>query len=95
MSSTDASNTIATTRLTDEQQETLRRVNENMDAILREFDAVLARHGIQRQVFDFSMAPVRTGGCQMCCCTNPPPSEACCNKCPKPIAAPPSRPPLA
>ena len=89
------SDTVPGNELTREQTETLQKVNDNMDAILRAFDQVLATYGIRRQVYQFSLVPERTTRCRMCCCTHPPPSEACCEECPKKIAAPPSTPPTA
>lgn len=83
---------VAESDLSPEQKKTLELLNGHMADILVEFNAVLARHGIQREVHEFSTRKVGTtdfgagSTCMMACCACPPPEEACigqCSACPE------------
>jgi hypothetical protein len=78
---------IAERDLTVEQRGTLALLNKHLPDILKEFDAVLARYGIKREVHNFktSRLGLRKGSCQMVCCQFAPPDEACAGECTHPI----------
>jgi hypothetical protein len=88
MSTTKRADEISSKDLTAEQTKNVDLLNEKMRHILDDFDKVLAQHGIERQVYQFTT--VRTGfgskyareGCMMACCACGPPDEACIGDCP-------------
>ena len=80
---------LSETELTQEQRETLAKLNNNMSSILARFDAVLNEFGIDRQVHLFTTIRQRvqlkeeeSAGPMMCCCVYGPPDEAPCDECP-------------
>lgn len=73
--------------LSNEQRRTLALLNDQMPKLLRGFDGVFARYGIERQVYRFTTQRVaergENDGCHMACCSCPPPEEACIENCPQ------------
>ena len=71
--------------LTPEQKTVLSNLNEHHKEILREFDNVLSKFDIPRQVYKFSLTKARDDAAfqRWCCCAYPPPDEAPCGDCPK------------
>jgi hypothetical protein len=79
----DRPDVVPEEELTEDQRRTRDLLNDSMYELLCDFDEVLARHGIERQVHRFSTVVERSADseCFMLCCACPPPDEACAGEC--------------